>query len=492
MIAGFVLLLGLLAPAMLAPGQGRASSPALTASLASFDEAWQTINDTYYDPKFGGLDWKAIRAELRPKAEAATSADEIRQLIREMLGRLKQSHFVLMSATSTEDTLPGPAAIAVDLRVAESDVVITQVTPKSPAERAGLRAGDVLLAVDGHTAVEWVNAGATPPPTARARAFEIWRRAYRDLHGATGSTAVVRVRSHDGREREVRVTRSEETGQTVAFGNLPPIQVRVESMELMTPRKRRVGLIGFNIWMPAVDAPFAQAVDKFRTADGLVIDLRGNAGGLAGMMVGLAGHLIKEPKLLGKMQTRETPLVFNVNPRLATADGRSVQPFAGPVAILVDELSASATECFTGALQSLGRVRVFGRQTMGQALPALTRRLPSGDVLMYVLGDFVTSTGQRLEGQGVIPDEIVPLSIAGLSAGRDATLDAALAWMDKAPLALRPPLLLSSSDLHVRNSTRVRRTHLTQELAAPETVIRLRSAETGAESEPEMKSRREY
>ncbi len=72
------------------------------------------------------------------------------------------------------------------------------------------------------------------------------------------------------------------------------------------------------------------------------------------------------------MQTRDTPLVFNVNPRLATADGRSVQPFAGPVAILVDELSASATECFAGALQSLGRVRVFGRQTMGQALPAMT------------------------------------------------------------------------------------------------------------------------
>ena len=80
----------------------------------------------------------------------------------------------------------------------------------------------------------------------------------------------------------------------------------------------------------------------------------------------------------------------------------------------------------------------------------------------------------------------------GSSAGRDATLDAALAWMDKAPLALRPPLLLSSSDLHVRNSTRVRSAHLTQELAAPEIVIRLRSAETGAESEPEMKSRREY
>ena len=111
---------------------------------------------------------------------------------------------------------------------------------------------------------------------------------------------------------------------------------------------------------------------------------------------------------------------------------------------------------------------------------------------MYVMVDFVTSTGQRLEGDGVIPDEVVPLSITGLAAGHDATVEAALRWVDRSPLALRPGLLLSSSDLHVRNSTRVRSAHLTQELAAPETVIRLRSAETGAESEPEMKSRREY
>jgi C-terminal processing protease CtpA/Prc len=139
----------------------------------------------------------------------------------------------------------------------------------------------------------------------------------------------------------------------------------------------------------------------------------------------------------------------------------------------VDELSASATECFTGALQSLGRVRVFGRQTLGQALPAMTRRLPTGDVLMYALGDFVTSTGRRLEGEGVIPDEVVPLSIDGLAAGRDATVDAALAWMDRAPLALRPSLLLSSSDLHASNSIRVRSAS-DPGTNAPENVSRLR------------------
>jgi len=101
------------------------------------------------------------------------------------------------------------------------------------------------------------------------------------------------------------------------------------------------------------------------------------------------------------------------------------------VAVLVDELTASASECFAGGLQSLGRARIFGRTTMGQALPAATHRLPNGDVLMHVLGDFVTPDGTRLEGRGVIPDEIVPLSLDGLRSGTDAVLDAALAWIDR-------------------------------------------------------------
>jgi carboxyl-terminal processing protease len=108
-----------------------------------------------------------------------------------------------------------------------------------------------------------------------------------------------------------------------------------------------------------------------------------------------------------------------------------VRPFAGPVAILVDELTGSTSECFTGAMQSLGRARVFGTQTLGEALPALTKRLPNGDVLMYAVGNFVTSSGRALEGEGVLPDEPVALSIEALSAGRDAAMDRALQWVDR-------------------------------------------------------------
>jgi carboxyl-terminal processing protease len=132
------------------------------------------------------------------------------------------------------------------------------------------------------------------------------------------------------------------------------------------------------------------------------------------------------------MRTRQAPapLTFRVNPRFATSDGRKVEPYAGPVALLVDELTGSTSETFAGALQSLGRARVFGRSTMGQALPALTKQLPNGDVLVHAIGDFVTSTGKSLEGDGVIPDEAVPLSPRALAEGRDQVLEAALRWFD--------------------------------------------------------------
>ena len=72
-------------------------------------------------------------------------------------------------------------------------------------------------------------------------------------------------------------------------------------------------------------------------------------------------------------------------------------------------------------MQSLGRVRVFGQTSMGQALPALFDKLPNGDVLIHAYGDFVTADGTRLEGRGVVPDEEVPLDRADLLAGRDAS-----------------------------------------------------------------------
>src|SRR5262249_54081145 len=200
---------------------------------------------------------------------------------------------------------------------------------------------------------------------------------------------------------------------------------------------KTAGVIRFNVWMATVDAEFQRAMDGMRGANGIVIDLRGNPGGLAAMLMGISGHFVGERVTLGVMKTRDNELRFVANPRLVSANGERVQPFSGPVAILVDSMSGSASECFAGGMQSIGRARIFGQTSMGQALPALFDRLPNGDVLIHAYGDFVTANGTRLEGRGVIPDQPVPLTRADLLANRDATLDAALEWIDRAKAGTR-------------------------------------------------------
>jgi len=182
--------------------------------------------------------------------------------------------------------------------------------------------------------------------------------------------------------------------------------------------------------MARVRKPFEQALDRFRSADGIVIDLRGNPGGLAAMIMGIAGHFVADRATLGVMRTRDSELRFAVNPRLVNSVGERVTPYAGPLAILVDGMTGSASECFAGGMQSLGRARVFGQTSMGQALPALFDRLPNGDVLIHAWGDFVTGTGVRIEGRGVVPDEPVATTREDLLGGRDSTLEAALGWID--------------------------------------------------------------
>ncbi len=421
------LLLPLVCAAAMSVASAAQSTPASAANAALFDEVWKTINESFYDPSFGGLDWAAVRDELRPKAATAPTTDAARAVINEMLGRLKRSHFALLAASGGADddmVLKGEATVDIDVRIAASRVVITRDRRHKPDETAatfadtGPLAGEVIVAIDGRKMT----------PAAGEAPLMTWRRVNAALHGAADSAAVIELA--DG--ARVSAPRRIPEGVRVQFSNLPPMHVRVEHHLEKTPAGRHAGVIAFNIWMAQINEPVANAIDEFRGADGVIFDLRGNPGGLAALINNVAGHILTRADLLGTMRTRQIPqLKFVVNPRTSTTDGRVVTPYGGPVAILIDEMTASASECFTGGLQDLGRVRVFGRTSMGAALPASTRQLANGDVLEYVVGDFVTSKGRSLEGTGVVPDEIQPLSIASLKAGHDDPLNAALAWIDR-------------------------------------------------------------
>jgi carboxyl-terminal processing protease len=401
-------------------------------ALETFDAVWTIVRDTHFDPTFNGVDWDAARTEFRPKAAAAKTPSELRAVLHAMLGRLGQSHFSVIPASAaggSEEAADGSATPGFDIRIVGGEVLVTTVAPGSGAETAGIRPGWKLTAV-GDQRVSDLLKRLEETPDERVRNLEAWRSLQGRMRGSDGSELTLAFEDGTGTEVTRTIARWRQQGQPITVGNLPTMYVNVTSEERKTPAGKRAGVIGFNVWMAAVDRPFQLAVDEYRDASGIVIDLRGNPGGLAAMMMGIAGHFIPERESLGVMKSRDNELKFTVNPRLVSAKGARVETFAGPVAILVDGLSASASECFTGGMQSLGRVRVFGERSMGAALPSQFDRLPNGDVFIHATADFVTADGTRLEGRGVIPDEAIPLRRADLLAGRDAALDAALAWID--------------------------------------------------------------
>jgi carboxyl-terminal processing protease len=190
-----------------------------------------------------------------------------------------------------------------------------------------------------------------------------------------------------------------------------------------------IGVVRFNIFMTPVMPQFEDAMASMRSCDGVILDLRGNLGGVGAMIMGMTGHFFAEPETLGTMRLRGATMRYVANPIRVTRAGEPLTPFKGRVAVLVDELSASTTEILAAALQRLGRARVFGGPSAGQALPAVVTKLPNGDRLMYVIGDFAGPDGVRLEGAGVNPDVLTPLSRTTLLNGRDSALDAAVQWI---------------------------------------------------------------
>ena len=402
-------------------------------AVATFDSAWRTIGMALEGRGVTRLDWPGVRRELRPRAASATSDAALRSVIDDMLARIGESHFALLpsqvapdaEAPATESAAAlGTAGVA--LRVLDGRLVVWRTDSGGAGRRAGVRPGWVIERI-----------GDFIPPTLGAadtlgpRRLAVLTGAMRALRGAPGMAVPIIARDEGGTPRTAVVLLDSVRGPMSKFGNLPPLPATFDANRLQLGDGRCIAVIHFAYWMPPVMPALDRAVDTSRDCTGMILDLRGNLGGVAGMMMGAAGHFLSEPRTLGIMRARGEEMRFVANPRRATDDGKAVEPFAGDLAILVDALSASTSEMFAAAMQSLGRARIFGERTAGQALPAMATRLPTGDVLMHVVADFVAPDGTPIEGRGVIPDEAVPLTSQDVASGRDAPMEAAIQWIGR-------------------------------------------------------------
>jgi carboxyl-terminal processing protease len=382
------------------------------SNVASFEAVWSTIRDKHWEANPGGLNWQAIHEEFRPRVEQAATADAARDVMREMLGRLHQTHFAIFPSPlyqTLEDGVAGDGWPGFETRVLDGRVIVTE----GPAIKPGWE----VFAVDGVAFKPLLDKLHGDPSV---HELQLERAVAARLNGPVSARKQYSISTGDVAS-SVTLTLRPPRGEVAGFGNLSPQPVWFEWKKLAN-----TGYIRFNLFLDLTRLmpQFGDAVQQCAHCDGIIIDLRGNPGGIGAMAMGMAGWLVDKPgQRLGTMYMRGATLNFVILPR--------PEAFTGPVAILVDGSSASTSEIFAGGLKDLRRARVFGTRTAGAALPSVITRLPNGDGFQYAVANYVSEGGQALEANGVIPDEEIKLTREALLAGHDAVVDAALDWVRK-------------------------------------------------------------
>ena len=385
-----------------------------------------------------GLDWQSIHDRYLRQLQAAHGKAEARGMIADMIRLLPSSHLAIIpgevyrvadakrdssapgpenkaNAASADDDDSGVTGLTVDL--IGDRVVVERVEAGSPGAKADVRPGWIIEGVDGQSARDLFTSLGDAQRVFKAslipQIVESW------LSGPPKSTVNVSFVAANGKSLARPLLLETPLGEPVRFGNLPPEHVHIEHRTL----ENGVGYIRLNLFLDPVSVmpEIEKAIDEFRNAPGIVLDLRNNPGGLAIMAMGIAGWFVAEEGMrLGTTTSRDSTLQFVINPRL--------NPYGGRLAVIVNSGSASTSEILAQGLRDLGRARIFGTRTAGAALPSNIIQLPNGDRFQYPAANYVSAQGRVLEGNGVELDTVVAPTIPALLAGKDLPLEAAMAW----------------------------------------------------------------
>lgn len=404
------------------------SLPPLPASAytSTFEQVWRIVQEKHFDPTLGCQDWPALRLEYGQRLAAAKDPAEAYATMNALLRTLKQSHFKVVPPGGVVETeASGPARTPVHVRMIDGHVIV--VDPAVGGVDSGLPRGAEILAVDGRPIADIVGKVKSAALRADEVAFQTMWAVEAAMHGAAGAKRSVTFLDpkHADAETTREVACMMPAGELVSLGNLRDIPTTVGHR--MLPGTK-VGHLAFNYWMLPMVQRVGAALTEMRAQGmtALVLDLRGNPGGVGAMSIPVARMLLTEAGSLGKLQFREFAQEFNV---AANPDA-----FTGAVIVLVDEGTASTSEIFAAGLRDLGRVKIYGaRPSAGAALPSMIEQLEGGAMLQYVVGDYHSSRGAVAEGEGVRPDVVVPETRADFIAGRDPVLEAAVAALSGAP-----------------------------------------------------------
>lgn len=374
--------------------------------IAVFEKVWRIINQDFYDPALNGVGWKGAYERYRPRIAEGKNDAEFYDLLDEMLAELKDSHTsfhrpMVYSGKKTRASNVGVSVFPVD-----GNLAVIAVDKNSEAAKAGVRVGMVVKTFDGRPVEERMEAVKQSLLRSVGIATDrmlIVLMSSLFFSGDVNAPVFVGFEAEDGRTLEVKMQRLPSDAAPTMMAQ------RLDS---------GLGYIRFKPWAPPNDKRFAEEVRKLIDAPGLIIDLRGNRGGA--FMT--ADYFLKPGTFTGTTVWRNGKVERGYS-------RKSELEFNGRLVVLVDEESGSASENFAAVIQESGRGLIIGRQTCGCLTSSYYESVKGGGRLQWSRVLPRTIKGRKVEGVGVIPDKIIPITLSALRQGRDPVLEEAKSFL---------------------------------------------------------------
>jgi C-terminal peptidase prc len=373
-----------------------------------FDDLWQAVSDNYLYNDFNGLDWDSIRLEYSQIIQKGLTDEDFYAAMAEMISRLNDDHSVFLDPEAAarenadfagENNFVGIGILTT--AIPERDrIAIILTFPDSPAERAGLRPHDSILAADG---VPVLDENGTR----------------RDLlRGPAGTQVTLTVQSPGEEPRQVKLIRNRVNGP------LPVFYTRLE-----TPQGRKIGYILLTTFADeTTDDQVAEAIQQLSQdapLDGLVLDNRFNSGGadnvargvLSFFTNGVLGYFVDREQIERPFQVIATDL--HASSKL-------------PLVVLVGRDTVSFGEIFSGVLRDSKRAYLIGEPTEGNIELLWGYDFEDGSRAWIAQEAFrpTNHPDQDWEVEGIVPDEIVVSHWDEVTLETDPVIQAALNYLD--------------------------------------------------------------
>jgi len=316
--------------------------------------------------------------------------------IRGIVERLGDQHTAFVdpkSAALFNSDMEGSfEGIGAQVELAEGGGVrLRYLFPNQPAEKAGLRPGDVIIAVDGKDITK----------LSLLEAISL-------IRGPRDTRVVLTIRRGQEQPFDVTVTRA---------------RIEIPVVETKTLANGKIQYVALSEFSSIAPNRLADALNKALATrpTGLILDLRGNPGGLLDAAVRIGSYFVPDGPILIERTKDGSEKVYNRTGRYLLG--------STPLVVLVDGGSASASEIVAGAIQDAGTGVLIGEKTFGKGSVQLPNTLSDGSQLRVTIAHWFTPKGRGIHGTGLEPDVKVSLTKEDAAANRDPQLDRAVQYL---------------------------------------------------------------